>query len=432
MFEFRNRHLDRRSMLRGMGACVALPTLTAMRPALATPKYRDEESVKRFVAICGGLGFHTPNLFPTTPGADYEWTPYLSKLAEHRDRLTVFSGLSHPEQNGNNGHASAMTWLTSARRPGLAGFKNSISLDQQIAIHLSGKTRFPYLSLANSGQSLSWTSGGVNIPAQSSPRQIFESLFINGSQQEVANQVNDLRRGKSILDTVRDEANKLNRTLGHRDQEKLSDYFSSIRDLETQMQQAESWVRRPKPAVDAETPKDVADKHDVVARQRLLYDMIALALQTDSTRVVTLMLGGMNAPPSNIPGVATDWHNLSHHGRDEAKIRELQLIEEAEFAEFARFLGTLRRIGEGDSDLLRQSAILFGSNLGNASAHDWRNLPIILAGGEFRHGQYVAHNPDDNTPLANLFVPLMHRMGIEADSFGSSTAASIRGLDWAG
>jgi hypothetical protein len=173
----------------------------------------------------------------------------------------------------------------------------------------------------------------------------------------------------------------------------------------------------------------VADRTDIVAKQRLMYDMIGLALQTDSTRVVTLSLGGMNAVPSNIPGVNTDWHNLSHHGKDETKIEELRLIEEAEFREFERFLTQLRSIDEQGRSLLDNSAVLFGSNLGNASSHDWHNLPILLAGGGYRHGAYVAHDAKNNTPLANLFVALAQRMGVETDHFGSSTAESIRGLE---
>jgi hypothetical protein len=160
-----------------------------------------------------------------------------------------------------------------------------------------------------------------------------------------------------------------------------------------------------------------------------MYDMIVLALQTDSTRVVTLSLGGMNAVPSNIPGVKTDWHNLSHHGRDEAKIAELRLIEEAEFTAFNRFFAQLKSVQEHNRSLLDNTAVLFGSNLGNASAHDWHNLPILLAGGGYKHGAYVAHDAKNNTPLANLFVALARRMGIPTDRFGSSTAESVRGLE---
>jgi hypothetical protein len=423
---FRNRKLDRRSFLRGSGVAIALPLLGAMTPARAA---KPTTTPRRFVAICGGLGFHAPFLFPSTPGSDYELTPYLQKIGEHRDKFSLFSGLSHPQQNGNNGHASSMTWLTSAPRPGLAGFKNTISLDQLIAGRVGAETRIPYLCLSNDGGSLSWTSNGINIPADSSPAKVYRALFIDGTEKEVAEQMRQLRRGRSILDTAMADARRLRRSLGPVDQQKLDEYFSSVRDLEQRIIQNEEWASRAKPHVDYALPEDVADRRDIVARQRLMYDIMVLALQTDSTRTITLSLGSMNAVPSNIPGVQTDWHNLSHHGKDHAKIEELKLIEEAEFAEFGRFLAALRTRDENGATLLDSTAVLFGSNLGNASAHDWHNLPIIVAGGGYRHGQYIAHDAANNTPLANLFVALAQRMGIDTDRFGSSTAQTVRGLE---
>jgi Protein of unknown function (DUF1552)/TAT (twin-arginine translocation) pathway signal sequence len=425
-----NSPLSRRHFLKGSGAAIALPLLDAMTPASSRAETR-AGSIPRTVTICGGLGFHTPFLFPEAQGRDYELTPYLELLKEHRHDLTMFSGLSHPEQNGNNGHASSLTWLTSAPRPGLAGFRNTVSLDQLIAGHLGGTTRLPYLCLANDGGSLAWTANGINIPAESSPSRLFKKLFVAGSQAEIAAQMRELKRGKSILDTVRGDARKLDKSLGPKDRHKLDEYFSAIRDLETQIGQSESWTTRPKPIVDYKQPEDVADRNDLVAKQRLMYDMMGLALATDSTRVITLSLGGMNAVPSNIPGVKTDWHNLSHHGKDAEKIDELRLIEEAEFKEFNRFLTQLKKADENGRSLLDNTAVLFGSNLGNASSHDWHNLPVLLAGGGYRHGAYVAHDAKNNTPFANLFVALAQRMGLGIDHFGSSTADSVRGLETA-
>lgn len=420
------RVLNRRHFLKGAGASIALPLLGAMTPGFGADKSTPQ--IRRFVAICGGLGFHTPLLFPTEQGRDYKLTPYLAKLKDHRNEMTVFSGLSHPDQNGNNGHASSLTWLTAARRPGLAGFKNTISLDQLMANRLAGATRLPYLCLANDGGSLAWTANGINIPSERSPAKLFRTLFIEGSKQEVETQLRDLRRGKSILDTVRGDAKRLEKSIGPRDRRKLDEYLSAIRDLEKRIGQSEQWTTKPKPKVAIKPPQDVADRRDVVAKQRLMYEMMVLALQTDSTRVITLSLGGMNAVPSNIPGVKSDWHNLSHHGRDESKIAELRLIEEAELSEFNRFLTKLKSAKEDGRTLLDRTAVLFGSNLGNASSHDWHNLPIILAGGGYKHGAYVAHDAKNNTPLSNLYVALAQRMGVDTRRFGSSTAESIRGL----
>lgn len=418
--------LSRRHFLRGAGGTMmSLPFLEAMTPAFsrATPN-----SPKRFVAMCATLGFHGPHLFPAAPGVNYEPGRYLSKLKDHRSDFTLFSGLSHPDQQGNNGHASEMTWLTSARRPGLAGFKNSISLDQLIASEIGSETRYPFLSLSTNGRSMSWTANGVEIPGETSPAKLFKALFIQGTEAEVAAEMRNFKRGRSILDTVLGEAKDLGKGLGERDREKLDEYLTSVRDLEIRLQESEGWVQKPKPQIGVEPPKDVQDKNDAIAKQRLMNDMIVLALQNDSTRTITFQLAGMNAVPT-IPGVKSDWHNLSHHGKDPAKIDELTIIEEAEFAVFAEFLGKLKSVTENGRTLLDHTAVLFGSNLGNASSHDWRNLPIIVAGGGFKHQGYVAHNETENTPLSNLFVPIAQRMGLEIDAFGSSTAAGVTGLE---
>jgi hypothetical protein len=423
--------LSRRRFLRGAGAAlVSLPLLEAMTPVFGQEAKRQAaQPPRRLVAACATLGFHTPHLFPEAPGSDYEPTPYLKILEPHRRDFTVFSGLSHPEQQGNNGHASELTWLTAAQRPGLAGFRNTVSLDQLIAERIGIETRFPSLVLSTSGRSMSWTSSGVEIPGETSPARLFKALFTAGSEQEVAAELRQLASGRSILDTVLGDARRLSGELGARDRSKLDEYLTAVRDLESRLQQSEGWTTRPKPQIDTEVPRDIQDRNDAIAKQRLLFDMIALALQTDSTRTITFQLSGMNAVPSNIAGVSSDWHNLSHHGKDPAKIDELQRIEEAEFTAFGEFLARLKGIEEQGRPLLDHTAVLYGSNLGNASSHDWHNLPVIVAGGGFRHGAYVAHDDKNNTPLANLFVTLAQHMGLEIDRFGSSTAESVRGLE---
>ncbi len=425
--------LNRRHFLRGTGASMlSLPFLDAMIPAFAQGASSDE-APKRFVAMCATLGFHTPFLFPNETGREYTMTPYLDKLKDHRNDLTVLSGLSHPSQQGNNGHASEMTWLTSAQRPGLAGFKNSISLDQLIADKIGVETRYPFLALGTSGRSMSWTSTGVEIPAESSPSKLFKALFVEGTEAEIAQEMRELKRGRSILDTVLGEAKKLENELGHRDKEKLEEYLTSVRDLEVRLQQSEGWAVKPKPKVDVEVPQDVQDRNDAIAKQRIMNDMIVLAFQNDSTRSVTFQLGGMNAVPSNIPGVSTDWHNLSHHGKDPEKISELQKIEEAEFAALNEFLTKLKNINENGKTLLDHTAVLYGSNLGNASSHSAKNVPVVLAGGGYKHGQHLNSTIDEKTetPLSNLFVSLAQRMGVETDTFGSSDSAGIKGLELA-
>lgn len=419
------RSLSRRSLLTAGAAITGLPFLDAMLPTAGRRALADTSSdgpPKRFVAICATLGFHTPFLFPAdaTKRLTGNESPYLEQMTDNIDQLSLFSGLSHPEQQGNNGHASELTWLTAAQRPGLAGFKNSISLDQKIAAEIGTQTRFPSLVLSNSGRSMSWSRSGVEIPGISSPAKLFKELFISGSKSDQQSEIRQIKRGQSILDTLRHRSTELGSKLGQQDREKLDQYVTSVRDLEFRLQQSEGWVTRHKPEVSNSLPNDISDKLMAIERQNLLYDMVVLALQTDSTRTITLQLSGMNAVPK-IRGVSSDWHNLSHHGKDPEKIAELRLIETAEFAAFNRFLSRMRAIDEGDQTLLDNTAVLYGSNLGNASAHNWRNLPIVFAGGGFPHGGYHAHDSDNNTPLSNLFVAVAQHMGMETDSFGTST-----------
>lgn len=412
--------MSRRTFLRGAGASLALPLLEAMRPTFLRAA-EAAEPPRRFAAICSTLGFHTPFLHPREVGADYQPTPYLQPLLPFRDEFTVFSGLAHLEQNGANGHASELTWLTSAKHPGWAGFRNTVSIDQFIAEKIGPQTRFPSLVLSTGDDSLSWSSNGVNLPAESSPSRVFRQLFVEGTPAEVEAQIRALRRGRSILDTVSAPAKQLHRDLGHADQQKLDEYLTAIRDLEGRLLQNEAWATRPKPKVDAPIPTDIQSRTDTIGRLKLMLDLVVLAFQSDSTRVLTLRLSGLNAVPE-IPGVTQDWHNLSHHGQDPAKIQELKIIELAEFTAFAQFLGQLKSRTENGVPLLHHAAVLFGSNLGNASAHDASNLPLVLAGGGFRHGRHVAVDPKKQV-LSNLFVTLARTMGVPADRFGFSTGS---------
>ncbi|MBE2284513.1 MAG: DUF1552 domain-containing protein [Prosthecobacter sp.] len=415
MYTATKRHLDRRVFLRGTGTVLALPFLEAMVPAFATKAQAAVGNPPpRFLAMCATLGFHTPFLFPKETGGDYALTPYLEPLKDLRKDFSVISGLQHMEQNGANGHTSEMTWLTSAKHPGLAGFKNTISIDQLIAEQIGSQTRFPSLILGTGSDSLSWSSSGVPLPAESSPSKAFTQLFIDGTPAEVAAQVRNLKRGRSILDTVMGQAKKLHGDLGKRDQEKLDEYLSAVRDLEGRLVQNEEWAQKPKPKVDAKPPTDIQSRTDAIGKMNLMQDLVVLALQTDSTRTVTLRLNGMNAVPE-IEGVKNDWHNLSHHGQDEAKIAELEIIEKAEFAAFASFLTKLKA-----ASLLDTTAVIFGSNLGNASSHSTANIPLVLAGGGYRHGRHIAIDKEKHV-FSNLFVSLAQRMGVETDKFGFST-----------
>ncbi len=412
-------YFDRRAWLKAAGVSISLPWLD--RFAARAHANESQDSRHRMVYVCTTLGLYTPNLFPQSTGADYELTPYLQLVEGHRNDLTLFSGMSHPEQSGADGHSSEKTLLTSAPHPGLGGFRNTISVDQLAAEKLGYATRFPSLTLGTSRTSQSYTRSGVMIPAMSSPAKVFAELFLEGSDDEVQKQVRRLREGRSILDAVAQEARRIQQTSGREDRERLEEYFESVREMERRLEAAQAWIAKKKPEVHRESPKDIANESDIVGRAELMFELIPLALQTDSTRVITMTIQGRNDVPP-VPGVSVDHHNLSHHGQEETKIEQLTLIETAIMSAFGKLMGALGQKNESGQRLLDQTSVVFGSNLGNANSHDWRNLPIILAGGGFSHGSYRAFDEKNNLPLSNLFLTLLQHQGHEVESFGSSTA----------
>ena len=419
--------ISRRTFLRGAGVTLALPLLEAMRPfraraAAAAPAPR------RMLCINTTLGLHTPNLFPGTAGLDYALTPYLEVIQDFRRDFTVFSGLSHPEVD--DGHPAERSYLTAAAHPRADNFKNSISLDQYAVEKLVPDTRFGSLVLSSqSSRGLSFTRGGVPIPPEERPSRMFKSMFVDGTAIEINAQVQRLQQGASIMDTVLEEAKDFQRGLGKSDRDKLDEYFTSVREVEVRMAKAQDWSRRPKPKVEAKPPVDIAAAVEVPARVRLMIDLMQLALQTDSTRYITFALNGLNAVPV-IPGVTSDWHNLSHHGQDPAKLAELKVVELEQMRLFGELLAKLKGTREEGGTLLDRTIVMFGSNLGNASSHDNKNMPIIVAGGGFRHGQHLAFDPNKNPPLSNLYVQFLRRLGADVNSFGSSNG-TIPGFDLA-
>ena len=422
-----SNRICRRSLLRGAGVTLTLPLLEAMQPRNSRAA-EAAEPPRRMICINTTLGLHTPYLFPTATGRDYELTPYLEPIQNFRDQFTVFSGLSHPEVDG--GHPAELCYLTSAPHPRADNFRNTISLDQFAIEQLVPDTRFGSLVLASSSsRGLSFTRSGVPIPADERPSRIFRNMFVNGTPAEVNQQVLRLKQGQSVLDAVLSEANDFQRGLNQQDLNKLDEYFTSVREVEQRMVKAQEWARRPKPEVSSNPPVDIANAVDVPARVRLMIDLMHLAIQTDSTRFITFALNGLNAVPT-IPGVTQDWHNLSHHGQDPAKLSELKVVELQQMQLFGELLAKLGDSSEGSGSLLDRTIVLFGSNLGNASSHDNKNMPIIVAGGGFQHGQHLAFDPLKNPPLCNLYVQLLQRLGANVDSFGSSNG-TIPGFELA-
>ncbi len=420
----RGRKLDRRTILRGAGVAMALPWMTAMQKACAGA---DAQTLpRRFVSMSLGLGLIADNLNPTQAGRDYEPSLYLKPLQDLRNQMTIVSGTSHPGVGG--GHRAEASILT-ANPVGSSGRgKNTISIDQYMAKHLGSKTRFSSLVLGSSGSnSPSYTDNGAMIPAEDKPSRLFMKLFVDDSPAERVKQAQRVKQGRSIMDLVAEDAGRLSRELGRGDKDRLDAYFTSVRELELRMAESEEWANRPKPKVDAKKPVDIGNSSDFVGRQKLMSDMVRLALQTDSTRFVSYHLGtGGGVVP--LEGVGESYHTLSHHGLDDEKLDQLGIVEGAIISAYGDFLRDLASVKENGVSLLDQTSVFLTSNLGNASSHNNRNMPVVLAGGGFKHGQHLAFDQKNNYPLPNLFVSVLQRLGLEQDSFASSTG-TLTGLE---
>jgi BMFP domain-containing protein YqiC len=389
---------------------------------------------RRMMGICNNLGLLPDKFFPTETGRNYTLSPYLEKLQEHRNDFTVFSGVSHPDVDG--GHPADNCFLTAAPHPGSAGFRNTISLDQYIGERIGHLTRFPSMTLGvnvqQGSRSLSWTGSGVLIPCEEKAAEVFARMFLQGTRAETEVQLRKLETGQSILDAVASQARDLRRNVGARDRERLDQYFTSVRDLEQRMQMSREWETKPKPKVNVPPPLDPTDPKAYMEKVKLMYDLARLAFETDSTRSISLLLDSVNSPAIEFGDVRTSdgYHNLSHHGKSKEKLAQLKAIDEWHMKLLADLLAQLQSVREEGEPLLDRTMILYGSNLGNANTHVTTNMPMILAGGGFRHGQHMAFDTQHNYPLPNLFVSMLQRLGLEADRFASATG-TMRGLEFA-
>lgn len=415
------RAISRRALLKGSGITLALPWLDAMLPAFAA----DPKPPMRFIGILNYFSFHAPFLFPKEAGADYVATPYLEGLQPHRRDFTIISGLNHPEVR--DGHASDKSFFTGAPHPGSPSFKNTLSLDQFAAEKFGHETRYASLNFSTSGAySSSYTRSGVAIPPETSPAQAFAKLFINGTPAEIAEEVARVQEGQSILDRVADEAKRLERGVTPSDRDKLDQYFTSVRELEQRMVRAENYAKQPKPQPGVSANKDPGPGEDTT-RFGLMLEVARLAVQTDLTRLVTLYYVGTSKTPSK-PGTSFAYHDLSHHGQDAGKITQLAVLERDLLLEWGGFIKRLKESQDGGSRLLDHTMSVFGAGMGNASSHDATNLPILVSGGRFKHGQHIAHDPKNPPPLSNLWVQMLNEMNLEVGKFGTSNQETLAGL----
>lgn len=416
----------RRFLLQSLGATLALPALPSLlagatggNSAVQVAKGAGS-GARRFVAIGNLLGYQVKQFFPATTGAAYEQTTLLKPLWEVRKLLTVYRGLDHGVKGGHFAVHSFLSGVLNSEAQ--ARPHGNVSLDQYLADEIGHQTRFPSLTVGSEGGihggcQIAWTKSGVRVPPISGPAELFDRLFVEDSPDRRARRQQENRLQASILDTVLGEANHLARRVNREDKDKLDEYFTSIRDVEKRLELRQRWASQPKP----QPPFDRPVNRNKVDDLPMLYELIALALQTDSTRIATLEIGG-DFLPQNL-GIDKSYHGLSHHGNDEAAIKHLIALETYQIEHFAKFLARLARMKDGDRTLLDSTAVLFGSGIGDANTHKNSDLPIVLAGGGYRHGEFkqLPSSGPNKVPLCNLFVDLAQRMGVETESFGSST-----------
>ncbi|MEM9280945.1 MAG: DUF1552 domain-containing protein [Verrucomicrobiota bacterium] len=417
--------LNRRTFLRCSGGLMALPWLQAMSPSVFA-NTTGNGVPRRLICVHLHLGFMAKNFTPKETGAGYTAPKYLKQIDHHRDHYSVITGTSHPGVNG--AHSADVSFLTGAPDAASASFKNSVSFDQIAAERIGGDTRYAYLPLGLTANSMSFSHSGANLPAIHSPAALYRKLFVEGSPAEKARFNQQLEDGRSIMDFVGESAQELSRKLGARDREKLDEYFTNVRETEQRLEKSRAWQDIEKPEASAPAPKDIQDRTDFIGRIGLMYDMIHLAVQSDSTRVITFNQPNLNdvAP---IQGINQGYHSLSHHNNDPDKLRQLEIVEQYQMEILNRLLESLLETEEDGAPLMDRSILMVGSIFGNANTHDTSNMPILLAGGGFNHGRHLAFDPTANEPTANLYLSLLRQLGVhDVHNFSSSTGL-LPGLD---
>ena len=360
---------------------------------------------------------YTPAFFPATTGTSYKLPELLQPLQTVRELFTVIEGLDH--QLGG-GHKGVQGFLTGER---FSFSKSSMySMDQYAADRIGNDTRFPSLTLDLHGSnSWSWNRYGVKMRGIGDPAQLFAMLFkpLLTSQKERAISENNIE--KSVLDTVARSARQLEKKLGSQDRHKFQEYLNAIEEVQRRLSRAGYWIGKDKPVVPGSEntlqQKSGGEERRFVA-MRSMFDLCALAFRTDSTRIVTMHVPGGNGV-LKLDGINDGYHSLSHHGQDPKKIEQLKRIELEYIKELAHFIQTLKDIPEGNGSMLDHTLIYFGSGMGNASSHSNRNLPVLLAGGDMKHGSSLKYQ-QDSKPLCDLYVTMLQWIGVETDSFSSS------------
>lgn len=393
------------------------------------------------VCIGNMLGFYPDAFWPKQPDSEQpdskqsdayqqsglQLSETLASLAPHQGDFTVIGGLDHGLKGGHFAIHAFLSGVPSVEAKSMP--EGNITVDQYAAETIGGRTRFDSLTVGSEsgihgGCQMSWSRAGTRVPPITGPRQLFEKLFIGVAKADKQRAADRFRMKESILDAIGGDAKAVSKQLNRRDSEKLDEYLTSIREVEKRLSNSKRWVDVEKPTAPFAAPKNT----NMVDDLPVLYDLIAIALQTDSTRIATLEIGGDFEARDF--GFKSGYHSLSHHGQRQESIDALKKIESYQVEQFSRFLTKLRATELGDSNLLDQTSVLFGSGMGNANSHTNTNLPIVVAGGGFRHrgSLWFAKNDPHRPPLTNLYLSLLHRFGVPAERFSTSTG-TLAGLE---
>lgn len=425
---------ERRRFLQAAGVSIGLPFLASLN---STNAAQAKPTIKnRMVCIGNMLGFYPEAFWPSAKDVQFEggvaetknfqFGQTTASLTSLQDQMTVIAGLDHGLKGG---HFTIHTFLSGVRQIDAKSMPHSnVTLDQYAAEFIPGQTRFPTLTIGSEtgihgGCQMSWTRSGTRVPPIPGPQQLFQKLFVGTSEKNKASELDRFQMQRSILDMVNENANDLKRKLNKQDRDKLDEYLTSIRDVEQRIDLRRSWVDIPKPDAPFQPPAN----RNMVQDLPLLYDMIVLALQTDSTRIATLEIGG-DFNPKDL-GIRGGYHAFSHHGQRKENIDALVALETYQVEQFARFVEKLSSTTDENGSLLDQTSVLFGSGMGNANSHTNSNLPLLLAGGGFQHGRLLTFDQKSSRrpPLTNLYVSMLQQFGIETDTFATSTG-TLRGL----
>ena len=397
-------NFNRRKFLKAAGLVMALPYLESFAAAKSS-------SPKRFVGIQMPFGFLRNKLYPQNPGsANSQYLKHLKPLAKS---FTLYDGLYNPLVNGQ--HDSNDYFLTGSNKRLKV---NSISVDQEMASHFLGQTRYKSISAGVSLRAgLSYTRSGIKIPVVNSPQKAFEYLFMGGKAKDIVRKKRDMAEGKSILDVMSFYSKNIEGKTSSADKEKMDQYFTAVRDVEKEIQMTEGWLDKPMPKVDRmQFPKSKIGEMENYA---LFMKIFKLALQTDSTRFLTYDFGQTRSV-IKLDGVSEGYHGLSHHRMNGEKLEQMRVIEDKMFEIFGNFLKDLQGIKEGGRSLLDNTSIIFGSAMENPNNHSSVRPPIIIAGGGLEHKTFVKFDDKNKKPISNVSLQLLHKMGIEKESFGSS------------